>query len=225
MPAQPNASLANGLACLQAVVSAGRPLGTREAARQLGLTHTRANRLLGTLADLGLVAQDEQRKYRPGAGIHVLAAQSLMGSGLLRTALPELRGLRQEGFTVALGVLWKGMVCYLIHARPGQAFDESIGAHEVVEAGRSTIGMALMSLRSGHLPTDLAATRKRGFGLLHFPDGEVSIGVPVGDPAVAGLAVSAKRLGEEHIAAIAGDLRAAAQRIAVGLAALPGDAS
>ena len=43
------------LACLQAVVTSNRPLGSREVARLLGLEHTRVNRLLGTLC-LGLFA-------------------------------------------------------------------------------------------------------------------------------------------------------------------------
>ena len=217
MPVQPNASLITGLACLQAVASARRPLGVREAARALGLTHTRANRLLGTLADLGLVAQDAQRKYRPGPGIHVLAAQSLVGSRLLPAALPVLRELRREGFTVALGVLWREQVCYLVHARPGQAVDEAIGSHELVDAERSSLGMVLLSLQTSKRSGELAEIRQRRHAVLRFPNGEVSIGVPLGDPVIAGIAVSAPRIGEEHTAAIAAELHQAARRIATAM--------
>src|SRR5450432_664771 len=110
MPAQPNQSLANGIACLQALTAAEDAIGSRELARRLGLEPTLANRLLGTLAELGLAERTPERKYRPGPGIHVLAAQSLRGSGLLQAALPVIRGLLDEGLAVALGVLWRSDV-------------------------------------------------------------------------------------------------------------------
>jgi len=90
LPAQPNQSLIDGLACLQQLASEREPVGGRELARDLGLEPTRVHRLLRTLAHLGLAQQDAQRRYRPGPGIHVLAAQAMFGSGLLRRALPVL---------------------------------------------------------------------------------------------------------------------------------------
>jgi len=54
MPAQPNLSLINGLTCLQELIASPSLVGSRELARRLGLEPTRVNRLLGTLAQLGL---------------------------------------------------------------------------------------------------------------------------------------------------------------------------
>jgi len=65
-PAQPNHSLKRGLACLQSVVSSERPVGSREVARLLGEKHTQVNRLLGTLASLGLAECTPDWKVLPG---------------------------------------------------------------------------------------------------------------------------------------------------------------
>ena len=75
-------------------------------ARQLGANPTRVNRLLKTLAYLGIARQTANRKYTPGPGMHVLAAQSLFASGLIRRAMPVLEDLRRFGHTVAMGVLF-----------------------------------------------------------------------------------------------------------------------
>ena len=119
LPAQPNRSLIDGLACLQALAGTSGAVGCRELGRRLGLETTRVNRLLKTLAALGLAAQGQDRKYRPGPGIHVLAAQALFGSGLLRRAIDPLEDLHRFGLTVALGVLWRDHVAYLYHAEAG----------------------------------------------------------------------------------------------------------
>src|SRR5258706_11898625 len=112
LPAQPNQSLIDGLTVLQALAVSTEPVGGRALARELGLEATRVNRLLKTLAYLGMARQTPKRKYLPGPAMHVLSAQSLFGSGLIRRALPVLENLQQSGHVVALGVLWRGPVCY-----------------------------------------------------------------------------------------------------------------
>ena len=129
-PAQPNQSLAHGLSCLQMVVSAGEPIGSRELARALGLEHTRVSRLLGTLAMLGLTEKTADSKYQPGPAIHVLAAQSIQGSRLLTASLPQLKLLQHTGMDVALGVVWRKHVCYLFYGRSGLALEEGMGAEK-----------------------------------------------------------------------------------------------
>ena len=64
--------LRDGLACLSALCAAAEPVGGRAIARQLDLNHVKVNRLLMTLAELGYARQDEQRRYHPAAGMHVL---------------------------------------------------------------------------------------------------------------------------------------------------------
>lgn len=235
MTAQPNASLIGGLACLQAVMTAGEALGSREVARRLGMVHTRCNRLLGTLAELGLVEQDERRKYRIGPAAHVLAAHGLHASGLIPAAMPALAEWHQEGFTVALGVLWRAQVCFLVHVRPGQPLHESIGRHELWPAATSAVGLALISHQSelgeaaaqdqsNLLPEerDLAAavarTRADGFALRRFGNGEISLGAALGQPPQAAIAISHRHLDAAAIPALAARLHASAQRIAAALA-------
>src|SRR5690348_18426155 len=77
---QPNQSLIDGIATLQALATSSEPAGCRELARRLGIDATKVNRLLKTLAYLGIARQTADRKYAPGPGMHVLAAQSLFAS-------------------------------------------------------------------------------------------------------------------------------------------------
>ena len=144
MTAQPNQSVGNALACLVALTDAGGPVGSRELARRLGFEHTRVNRLLGTLADLGLAERDAQRRYRPGPGIHGLAAGAMRGSGLLQAALPEIRKLHEAGFGVALGLLWLGRVVYLYHGHPQQPLEENLATHAPWDPEKSSIGRVLV---------------------------------------------------------------------------------
>jgi DNA-binding IclR family transcriptional regulator len=233
LPAQPNNSLITGLECLQHIVGAGAAIGSREVARRMGMTHTRVNRLLGTLAYMGLLEKDADRRYRPGPGLHALAAQSMMASRLLPSALPVLTGLGRDGYTVALGTLWNGQVCYLFHERPGQSVEDAILRHELWPADHSTVGIAILAARDDETsampapPQDaqvtllpgqdisvtVAAARKTGYATLSFDDDVISIGVAVGSPPIAGLAVSGRHLGEKFIPEIAERLHEAANEI------------
>lgn len=233
-PAQPNNSLIKGIACLQLVVSSDKPLGVREIARELELNPTRVNRLLSTLAHLGLVEQDAKRKYRSGTAIHVLAAQSLHASPILSLALPHLMEFRRGGFTVALGVLWRRKVCYLFHERPWQHLEDSLGRHEVFPAEHSSLGMVLLAhqnapppspdLPSGGVTDDnsnwaeaLASICAEGYAVRHYKDGEISIAAPIGSPPVAAIGISGQHIGETYIPEVAGRLLQAAAEISRGL--------
>ncbi len=129
---------------------AGEPIGSRELARRLGLEHTRVNRLLKTLAYLGIARQAPDRRYVSGPAMHVLAAQAMFGSGLIRRAIGPLESLGSFGLSVALGVLWRDQVSYLYHAAPGMSVSEAMGRVGLFPATRSSIGMVLLS----RLPVD-----------------------------------------------------------------------
>ncbi len=233
LPAQPNNSLITGIECLREVVSADGPIGSREVARRMDMTHTRVNRLLGTLSYMGLLQQDADRRYRPGPGLHALAAQSMLASRLLPSALPKLVELGREGFAVTLGTLWRGQVCFLFNERPGQSVVDSILRHELWPADHSSIGVALLAAnrdavaeaaplpgtaRSQLLPGQslsftVPEARKRGYAVLRFKDGAVSVGVAIGEPPIAGLAVSRRHLGDEFLPELAARLVEAAREI------------
>lgn len=144
LPAQPNQSLIDGLAVLQALAGRPGPVRGTELSRELGLEMTRINRLLKTLAHLGLATQDPDRRYRSGPGLHVLAAMSLYGSGLMRRALPHLTAWDQP-WTLALGVLWRDRVAYLWFATPGAGAGRAMGQVGLYPATRSSIGLCLLA--------------------------------------------------------------------------------
>ena len=210
--AQPNQSLIDGIATLQALATAPEPVGCRELARRLGIDPTKVNRLLKTLAYLGIARQTADRKYTAGAGMHVLAAQSLFASGLIRRALPALEGMRRFGHTVALGVLWGDSVSYLFHAPPGLEASRGLGRIGLLPATTSGIGIVLLSeledgevreLFAGHdipmfpggmtqLLDKLAEVRRCGYARVHVADDRDHhiVAVSTGDPAHAGVALS-----------------------------------
>jgi DNA-binding IclR family transcriptional regulator len=212
LPGQPNQSLIDGLACLQALASSSAPLGSREVARLIGHEPTRTNRLLKTLAHLGLVEQDADRKYRPGPAMHVLSAQALYGSGLIRRAVPALQALHRFGYVVALGVLWQRHVAYLYHAEPDMAPAEAIGRVGLYPATQSGIGIALLArlpdsavrdLFAGHeipgypsyslLRAEMRVVRETGYALVNIPSSTSrTLAVAVGEPAFAAVALSGK---------------------------------
>ena len=193
MTAQPNQSLGHGLEVLHALCGADGPLGSRELSRLLGMEHTRVNRLLGTMAALGLAERTADRRYRPGPAVHVLAASGLRSSGLLQAALPVIRDLHAEGFAVALGVLWRDQVCYLYHGRPNQPLERGLAGHELFPAAWSSIGTILMA----QCDPQLAAVKEQGWAWVvpppkpdqpNSPPGG-SMAAPVGSPVVAALAI------------------------------------
>ena len=148
LPAQPNKSLIDGIIVLQELAARGVPVSGLELSHALGIEKTRVNRILKTLAWLGIVRAAPGRKYLPGEGMHLLAAQSLYASGLLRIAVRHLEKLNDTGLTVALGVLWRDRVSYLYHHQPGASTIEGLGALGFYPVGRSSIGMMLLAQRN-----------------------------------------------------------------------------
>jgi DNA-binding IclR family transcriptional regulator len=210
--AQPNQSLIDGIKTLQALATSPEPVGCRELARRLKADPTKINRLLKTLAYLGIARQTANRKYTAGPGMHVLAAQSLFASGLIRRALPELESLRRFGHTVALGVLWGDNVSYLFHAPPGIEASRGLGRIGLLPATTSGIGVVLLSelddedVRELYLDKDipmfpggieqlltkLAEVRQLGYARVHVADDRDHhvVAISTGDPAHAGIALS-----------------------------------
>ena len=210
--AQPNQSLIDGIATLQAVAISPEPVGCRELARQLGFEPSRVNRLLKTLAYLGIVRQTPNRKYIGGPGMHVLTAQSLYASGFVRRAMPVLEGLQRFGMTVAMGVLWKDNVSFLYHQLPGMSASEALGRIGLYPASTSGLGLVLLAAHDDDYIREiyedkpvpgfadgldglLKAThdvRARGYARLRVkPDIEQhTLAVTVGNPVYAAIGLS-----------------------------------
>lgn len=164
---QPNQSLIDGISALQALATSPDPIGSRELSRRLGFEPTRANRLLKTLAYLGIARQTADRKYTAGPGMHVLAAQSLFASGLVHRSFSILEELRRFNHVVALGVLWRDNVSYLYHAPPGIHSLEAIGRVGLYPATNGGIGLVLLAEHSNGYIRDLYGDQD----IPHFPFG------------------------------------------------------
>lgn len=155
LPSQPNQSVIDAMTCLQTLVANAGAVGNRELARQMGLNITRVNRLLKTMAHVGMVRQTPQRKYLPGPGMHVLTALALGGDPLLTAGVPlleaELRAM-PETQALAFGMLWQRHVAYLFHCPGGDGADGSsrrervaVRSHNIFPAARSSIGRVLLA--------------------------------------------------------------------------------
>lgn len=242
--AQANQSIIDGISVLQALATSEKPVGSRELARRLGMENTRVNRLLKTLASIGVVEQNVGRKYGPGPGMHVLATQSLYASGLLRNAIKPLEKLAYFGHTVALGVLWQDSVSFLYHARPGMSSSEGIGRIGLRDATTSGIGMALLALQPEEkvvhtyegrdipgyseglesLFKDLREISRKGYARVEVhPEHAARLGkpvhtiaVPVGHPVSSAIAVSGW-IPEANVSGIVEALRQARQEIEAGI--------
>lgn len=237
--AQPNQSLIDGIITLQAVATSDRPVGCRELARQLGFDPTRVNRLLKTLAYLGIARQTSDRKYTAGPGMHVLAAQSLFASGLIRRALPALENLRRFNHVVAMGVLWQGNVSYLYHAPPGVASSAALGRIGLYPATKGGIGLALLSKLDddqikeiyegreipgfpggiGDLLTMIAIYRSQGYvrARVKTEVEQYTVALTVGDPVHAAIGVSGW-ISEETTLLVVKELKGAAHAIDIAMA-------
>jgi DNA-binding IclR family transcriptional regulator len=235
LPSQPNQSLIDAIECLEAVIASGEPAGVRELARQLGINRVKVNRLLMTLAHHGLLERTSEGQYRPGHGVHALAAMANEGSGLLRVAAKHLKPWWSEGYRVTVGVLWRQYICYLLRAMPDRPFEEGIGGRRG-PALESSAGLMLLAslpkkalaamplepfgtLASGSatLAELLEDARRHGYGRLDYADGTTSLGVCIGAPPTAAVAVSRPRMRMDRIEPIIERLRATADAIAAEL--------
>ena len=232
--AQPNQSLIDGIATLQALAISAEPIGGRELARRLGFEPTRVNRLLKTLAFLGIARQTADRKYTSGPGMHVLAAQSLFASGLIRNALPALEQLRRFGHLVAMGVLWRDSVSYLYHAPPNTISSEALGRIGLYPATKGGIGLCLLAelpdkeVRSIYEDKDiagfpqgidglletLATIRSTGYAywLVRKELGHHTIALALGSPAHSAIAFSGK-IGKRSVPELIDALESARREI------------
>jgi DNA-binding IclR family transcriptional regulator len=108
--------------------------------------------------------------------MHVLAAQSLFASGLIRRSIPALERLRRFGHTVAMGVLWNDSVSYLYHAPPGVDSAQAVARIGVLPATQSGIGLALLA----RLPDEVIAEIYEDREIPGHPEGLASL-IPVLD--------------------------------------------
>ena len=209
LPSQPILGLIDGMEVLQFLASVGRPMTGVEISRKLDIEKTKVNRILKTLAFLGFTMPLNSRKYTLGPAIHVLSAQLLHGSGLVKNALKYLIELTELNVVVAMGVLWHDKVTYTYHWLPGMLPTEGLGSMDLFPASQSSIGLALLAEKSdeeitkiinldGKIPgqnskeeflSAIDFVRKEGYAKAIFEDHQ-SIGIRLGNPGYAALALA-----------------------------------
>ena len=220
LPAQKVDGLIAGMALLEELAAHREPVAGLELAHKLGMSPVRVNRLLKTFAYLGYAYRTSSRKYAPGPALHVLAAENMASSGLLRNAYQYLESLSASVPTVALGVLWKEKVCYLFHRNGKTGMGNGLSPDFLYDWRRSSIGHALMAERNSEeipgltpeLAKQLQNARKNGYALVRHT-GHYTLAVTIGTPAYAALAVSGMKTLDE-IPSLARRLKDYAEKIA-----------
>ena len=228
MSSQPNQSLIDGIRCLQYLVSSDKAVGCRELARQMDMNSTRVNRLLMTMASIGLTIQDEHRRYLPGPGIHALAAQAIRGSSLFAQALPQLEAYAPREIVVALGVLWEDQVIYIWHSEPGERTNASqaLAGFRMLPAWQSVIGVSLLAAESdeqlrprftdeqwAQMAPLLARKRAADHLIWHRDDGEISMAQPINNNRAALAFAKIWQADEAHLQQRVTQLQALAQEL------------
>lgn len=216
-PHQPNQSLIDGITILQVLAGSNQPVSCSELSKELKIEVTRVNRILKTFAYIGITHQTASRKYISGPGMHVLAAQSLYGSGLLQSSIKQLKKLTKYGFIVALGVLWMDKVSFLFHWEPGMDVEDAIGRITLQPATLSGVGMALLASKTDveiskiyhekeipgygnsieELLLDIRKIRKQGYSSVLNNPAAVNIAVTIGSPVYAGIAIAGDIQGDK----------------------------
>jgi DNA-binding IclR family transcriptional regulator len=104
---------------LQLVVAAGEPVGVRELGRRAGLSRSTTARMLGILAELGMVERTPDGGARPGVGLATLTRRVEATPGVLRERLRPLAVEMQRtyGENAAVGVDDGSGFLYLASAR------------------------------------------------------------------------------------------------------------
>lgn len=194
LPAQKVNGAIHAMELLQELATEQTPISGLELSRRLNLSPVQVNRLLKTLAYLGFAYRTASRKYAAGPAMHVLAVQSMASSGLLRAAYESLEELQKQVPTVALGVLWKGKVCYLFHKARGQGMGLGLNPQFLYDAWSSSIGQVLLAEQADAIIPEgkeevLEKIRQQRYAAVTFPN-HYSLAVTIGTPPFAAIAAS-----------------------------------
>ncbi len=209
LPSQPILGLIDGMEVLQLLASVGRPMSGIEISKELSIEKTKVNRILKTLAFLGFTMPSSNRKYSLGPAIHVLSAQLLHGSGLIKNALKYLIELTDLNVVVAMGVLWHDKVTYIYHWLPGLLPTDGLGRMDLFPATQSSIGLALLAEKSDEeiariikldekisgqaskeeFLSAIQFVRTEGYAKALFENHQ-SIGIRLGNPGYAAIALA-----------------------------------
>ncbi len=210
LPSQPVMGLIDGMEILQFLASAGRAVSGLEVSETLGIEKTKVSRVLKTLSYLGFTMPTKNRQYTLGPAVHVLSAQLLHGTGLIKNALKYLIELTELEVVVAMGVLWHDKVSYTYHWEPGISPTDGLGRVSLFPASQSSIGLVLYSKLDdavlaetfensenligynelNSFMDEINKVREKGYATTYY-EGEKSMAVALGkNPAYASIALA-----------------------------------
>jgi DNA-binding IclR family transcriptional regulator len=159
-------ALARGLALLECFGSGREELSLVELARGVGMTRSAAYRLVYTLAELGFLVRNSERKsYRLGPRVLSLGFTYLASQELGEIARPHLEALRDRtNCSAHLAVLDGTEIVYVARYADKKALTSRISIGTRFPAHATSMGRAILS----HLPADEVRRRFNGRTLARF---------------------------------------------------------
>lgn len=159
-------ALARGLALLECFGPDREELSLVELARGIGMTRSAAYRLVYTLAELGFLARDPERKtYRLGPRVLSLGFAYLASQELAEIARPHLEALRDRTDCSAhLAVLDGTEIVYIARYADKKALTSRISVGTRFPAHATSMGRAILA----QLPADEVRRRFTGRTLARF---------------------------------------------------------
>jgi DNA-binding IclR family transcriptional regulator len=178
-PSSPEGPVHRAFALLQLVVAAGEPVGVRELARRANLSRSTTSRMLGILAELGMVERTADGGARPGAGLATLTDSVANTPAVLRERFRPLATEMQRAYgeNAAVGIDDGTGFLYLASARVPAAVQVADPAGETFPYHLVAPGLVVMvawdearlerylggplAASTGHSVTRPAAIRQR----------------------------------------------------------------
>ena len=159
-------ALARGLALLECFGSGREELSLVELARGIGMTRSAAYRLVYTLAELGFLARNPERKsYRLGPRVLSLGFAYLASQELAEIARPHLEALRDRtNCSAHLSVLDGTEIVYIARYADKKALTSRISVGTRFPAHATSMGRAILA----QLPADEVRRRFAGRALARF---------------------------------------------------------
>ena len=159
-------ALARGLALLECFGSGREELSLVELARGIGMTRSAAYRLVYTLAELGFLVRNPERKsYRLGPRVLSLGFAYLASQELAEIARPHLEALRDRtNCSTHLSVLDGTEIVYIARYADKKALTSRISVGTRFPAHATSMGRAILS----QLSADEVRRRFAGRALARF---------------------------------------------------------
>ena len=141
-------SLAKGLRVLQIIAKSPHSIGISELAKKLKTSNTTITRCCYTLANLGYVTKDSQKRWRLTPKVLALGYAAVSSLGWRQTAQHYLELLSEEtGETTNLSVLEGGEIIYVCRVNTKRILTYDIRLGTTLPVHCTSMGKALLAFR------------------------------------------------------------------------------